>query len=473
MTSPDEQLFRQALNLRGTEGFPFRELDAVSLEDFRWPTDVHKALAAEEQDEAQAQAQAKRDLWVYGLNLALTVGEVGKTSAEWATYDGGSLNTFLDQVGELMAVGAASLGLWQTAKGTAGYVAWWAMVMGSAVSVVTVFESMAGFGAPDQGSGFSAGERKLKALERTLDGLDPDAGQWSGDAANMYSTRNGVLKGLADQMAVLDQQMADLVKVQAGQADTIRRGLAGTKLALEAGILVTAGIVAAAAADPTGAMARALGWVMMGVGGAAFVSAAGLGITGLVQGAENASTAKGIAEKYGEVVSKAAPASSSAPDPVSPVAPAPAPASAAAPVKSAAAPAFAPALAPSAATGAPVSAAPTSAADPTPTPAAAAMPTLGQIAQTVGIATQLEAGLAQASTQGMQSVQQFASMAVQAGRRAPAGPVLAGAAQGTDKDAADHEVPPGGAISGETGTGRAPVDAGGPAPATDQQERLA
>jgi hypothetical protein len=161
MSSPWDNIIEPP---RGSEGFRFRNLTEISVADAeaKFPTEVRGMLSAEEDAllREEAEQASKPDYWVYGINLALAVGEVGKTSAEWATYDGGSLNTFLDQVGELMAVGAASLGLWQTARGTSAYVAMWAMVMGSAVSVVTVFQSMAGFGAPDQGSGFSAGEGK-------------------------------------------------------------------------------------------------------------------------------------------------------------------------------------------------------------------------------------------------------------------------------------------------------------------------
>jgi hypothetical protein len=439
----------------------------------------------EDELEGPSKSASKGDLWVFGLTLTATLGEAGKNIAEWTTYDGGGRANFLDNVGELPVAVALSLALWNTAKGTGGYVTMWTFLMGSAVSIVTVIESMAGFGAPDQGTGFTNGTRKLKALERTLQGVDPDPSQWAGDAASVYGTRNSVLKDLADQMAILDQQMADLVKIQAQQADTVRQGMAGTKLALEVGIVIVAGLLPWAVADPTQAAAQVLGKVIMIVGGIAFLTASGLGITGLIQGAQNASAAAGVANSYGDVVSKSAPPSAPAPNPVTPVGPAPSPVSPAPSPVSPAAPAPAPSpgspSSPVSPRRPPVSpAAPAAAASSDPAPAAASPTTLESLASAMGLAMQAEPGMAQAASQGMQSVQQFAQMAAQAGKHrdpAPAsGPAPAGMGQDGASDTSDASGDPdraAGATGGVAGAGRAPVDSAAPAATgtAEQSER--
>ena len=86
----------------------------------------------------------------------------------------------------------------------------------------------------------------------------------------------------------------------------------------------------------------------------------------------------------------------------------------------------------------------------------------------VGVASQIEAGLAQATTQGMQSIQQFAGMAAQAARHS-AGPVLADSVH--DDDHADGDKTAA-AAEGTPGAGRAPVDTGEPAASEAQPERL-
>lgn len=340
------------------------------------------------------------------------------------------------------------------------------------VALVQVLESLNGIGRPDTGQSFASGASGFDAVKSFLGSADPDPSRWSGPAAQAYAVLNADQKSLAARVAELDCAIAVLVQNQADDIEKVRIGLTSVKATLVALAIIMPGLIAATRSPATKLLAIK---IVAGIMIPGLTAALGLMVFAVLAGQSGAKSAQGTIAAYAEVAAAAAALSKPSGQPPMPAKSA-APASAAAPVGSSAAPASAPAPASSAATGAAVSAAPTFAADPTPAPAATTMPTLGQIAQTVGIATQLEAGLAQASTQGMQSVQQFASMAAQAGRRAPAapaGPSIAGAVQKADKDAADHEVPPEGATSGEAGTGRAPVDAGGPAPATEQQFKLA
>ena len=370
---------------------------------------------------------SKRDLWVWSCMGLVTVADVVKTICSQTSDHGGNVSNLVGNVGQLELAATAALGIYQTMRNTQSAWTMWALALSAVAGVVAACESLGdfGFGSPDRGTGFSAGATSLGFVVSELDGADPQDSLWSGDAANQYKARNKDQKDLLNRLADLDRAMVTIVQRQAGQAEQVRQGMAGTKTVLATGAAVCAGMAAFAAADPTKAADMRL-LKMVGIFGALpMMTCAGLAVTGIVQGAQNGADAQGVTVGYDTVADEAS--ARAAASPLPPL-PAPAPVTPAVPVTPASpsAPVFGPVPA--------ADSAPALAADPAPgapAPAAAgASSTLGQVGTAVGMALQMEPALAQAAAQGMQSVQQFAQMPAQARRSDRPAPEPGGLGEG-------------------------------------------
>ncbi|WAC93299.1 EspA/EspE family type VII secretion system effector [Mycobacterium sp. Aquia_213] len=83
-----------------------------------------------------------------------------------------------------------------------------------ALTVVDIVELMTGFGPPCDGADFTAGSQQLTEISEQLKTALPDDG-WQGDASDAYSQQVAALRTLAQAMAELDLQAADITKNQA------------------------------------------------------------------------------------------------------------------------------------------------------------------------------------------------------------------------------------------------------------------
>lgn len=82
------------------------------------------------------------------------------------------------------------------------------------LTVVDVVELMTGFGPPCDGGDFAAGSQQLIEISDQLMSALPDD-DWQGDASQAYAQRVTALRTLAQGMAELDRQLADITKNQA------------------------------------------------------------------------------------------------------------------------------------------------------------------------------------------------------------------------------------------------------------------
>jgi len=431
---------------------------------------------------------SKGDLFVYGSTLLMTVADVAKSICSWTSNDGGDVANFVSNIGDLEILVATGLTLYQMSSANPySVLVAWAQRLSLAAAVATVAEHLGGFGQPDHGTGFTRGAGNLEMVKTTLDDADPVPENWSGDAAKKYAALNAEQKAFIDGvigMIGCDQEMAKAVAAQAGHAELVRTGIAGAKTVLATAAVICSAWAGIAAVPGPEQPARLVTFnrTVNYLTGTVLVIAGSFGITGIVLGAEDAKEAAKWRKKYGEVKDQAAkmlkapaPASASKPAPAPASNPVPAPASGPVPASvsdpapapaagSAAAPASDPAPAPAAADPIPV--------PPAPAPAAT---TFDSLVSAMGMAMQAEPGMAQAATQGMQSVQQFASMASQSGRRAgDAGRPVAADDSGEANGEGGVQAGAAGEVSG---AGRAPVDSAAPAseaaPTGIPNERLA
>jgi hypothetical protein len=183
-----------------------------------------------------------RDLWVWGCTGLVSVADVVKTVCSQTSDHGGDVSSLVGNVGQLELAVAAALGIYQTMKGTNSAWTMHALALSAAAGAVAGCEALGdfGFGSPDRGSGFSAGATSLGFAAAELDGADPDAQLWSGDAADKYKASNNDQKDLLERLAKLDRDMVTIVQRQAEQAEQVRRGMAGTKTVLATGAVVCA-----------------------------------------------------------------------------------------------------------------------------------------------------------------------------------------------------------------------------------------
>ncbi|CQD17189.1 putative alanine and glycine rich protein [Mycobacterium lentiflavum] len=82
------------------------------------------------------------------------------------------------------------------------------------LTVVDLVELMTGFGPPCDGADFAAGSQQLIEISDQLRSALPDD-DWQGDASQAYAQQVTTLRTLAQEMAELDRQLADITKNQA------------------------------------------------------------------------------------------------------------------------------------------------------------------------------------------------------------------------------------------------------------------
>ncbi|MEE6138070.1 EspA/EspE family type VII secretion system effector [Mycobacterium sp. 050128] len=82
------------------------------------------------------------------------------------------------------------------------------------LTVVDLVELMTGFGPPCDGADFAAGSQQLIEISDQLTSALPDD-DWQGDASQAYAQQVTALRTLAQGMAELDRQLADITKNQA------------------------------------------------------------------------------------------------------------------------------------------------------------------------------------------------------------------------------------------------------------------
>lgn len=100
-----------------------------------------------------------------------------------------------------------------------------------ALNLVEVVELMTGFGPPYEGEDFKAGSSMFTTASDQLNSARPDD-RWQGSASQAYADRDTALRTLAQQIAALDQQMADLIKSEADVVTHIRLSLGLLKIVL-------------------------------------------------------------------------------------------------------------------------------------------------------------------------------------------------------------------------------------------------
>ncbi|MCV7412201.1 hypothetical protein AWC05_13150 [Mycobacterium florentinum] len=162
------------------------------------------------------------------------------------------------------------------------------------LTVVDIVELTTGFGPPCDGADFIAGSQQLTEISERLKAALPDDG-WQGDASDAYSQQVAALRTLAQAMAELDRQAADITKNQAEWVTHMRLAFGilkdllmaafGIELALKLSAPQPAGLALAATFATTVAI--------LGIGAASsFV------VTLLHYSQENASKANDLTSEY-------------------------------------------------------------------------------------------------------------------------------------------------------------------------------
>ncbi|WAC93368.1 EspA/EspE family type VII secretion system effector [Mycobacterium sp. Aquia_213] len=159
------------------------------------------------------------------------------------------------------------------------------------LNLVEVVELMTGFGPPYEGDDFKTGSSMFIRASEQLNSALPDD-RWQGSAAQAYADQDAALQTLAQQVAALDQQLADIIKSEADIVTHIRLSLGLLKIFLcaayrfELALLAVPGGAAAAYSFATGAAATG--------------TVATLGLLGTLSGfqIENASKVDGLTTQY-------------------------------------------------------------------------------------------------------------------------------------------------------------------------------
>ncbi|MBI2696623.1 EspA/EspE family type VII secretion system effector [Mycobacterium nebraskense] len=392
----------------------------------------------------------------------------------------------LDGMGRIRAEGGLK-GKYQLPPGhkgrlkTAGSFILWAL------TIVEILEMTTGFGPPAEGSDLKAGSQQFTSLSGQLKAALPDDG-WQGSASEAYADLDTTLQDLAQTMAGLDLQLADLVENQAEWVTHMRLGFGILKDVLFAAYIIE--LIIRFAPAPLGpAVSQTFALTVSGLGIATAVgflatlctysfenakkadalasqytqAAAGTVQTGSLAQAKVASTGESSVSSFGAVSASMSgmPAVTAAPVPA-----------VAAPVKprdgadDERAPASTQMSAADAGVGA-IADAPTTPDQTTPSTPAAAMPTVAQLSAMSGQTSKLSGQLSQHSqlvNQAMGQIQQLTQMAQQGqGTAVPAEQAT------TDEAALASDVE--GAGMGTDNAQRAPVEFTAGAQAAPQPSR--
>lgn len=98
-----------------------------------------------------------------------------------------------------------------------------ASIILKALIVVEFLQQLAGFGPPYQGDDLKSGATQFAATGQQL-ALASGENQWRGLAAQDYGGLSGGLLTIAQGMAELDHQLAEIIQIQAGLVTRVRLG---------------------------------------------------------------------------------------------------------------------------------------------------------------------------------------------------------------------------------------------------------
>ena len=107
----------------------------------------------------------------------------------------------------------------------------------------TILGYFNGWGPPDEGETFGAGQINFRDIYQILKLAEADPDQWSGGGADKYNAKNQVLRDSVQDLEDADKEISDIVQRQAGQVSQGRVELESTMGSLE-GLLSLIGGVA-------------------------------------------------------------------------------------------------------------------------------------------------------------------------------------------------------------------------------------
>ena len=272
--------------------------DSIASLGARVSEEVSAEYSCSSDDGAQRDPNRSRDVFVYGLTALLACTGVIKDVVEDSKCEIAPGIAVPSAASDLELCLVTCLGYYRLSKVndlsrfSRSIVGMWAMVLAAAGSAASAFEALAGLANPDPGTAFSTGADRFEPAQAALRFADPDPSQWSGAAADLYAARNASQENSVAQMVTWDREMTQLVGKQADQAMTVRAGIVGTKTTLATGALVCGVFAYTAAADMSGAADQILGKLVSVVGGATFLTLAGLAVTAFEQSSQNAGVAR-------------------------------------------------------------------------------------------------------------------------------------------------------------------------------------
>ncbi|WP_156349407.1 MULTISPECIES: EspA/EspE family type VII secretion system effector [unclassified Mycobacterium] len=146
-------------------------------------------------------------------------------------------------------------------------------------SVVGYLELLTGFGPPNEGNDLKAGAELWGALHEQLKSAIPREG-WEGEASDAYAAQVALLRDIAQTMAGLDGQLAEIVANQAEWVTHFRLGF-GILLNLLTAAIAIEVVLRIALAYVPGGPAWAVGWA---IAASSLAMAAALGMLGALTG---------------------------------------------------------------------------------------------------------------------------------------------------------------------------------------------
>ena len=161
-------------------------------------------------------------------------------------------------------------------------------------SVVGYLELLTGFGPPYEGDGLKVGAELWSAFRDELVSAIPDE-DWQGEASDAYAGQVAALQDIAQTLADLDGQLAEIVTNQAEWVTHIRLGF-GILLNLLTAAIAIEVVLRIALATVPGGPAWAMGWA---IAASSLAMAAALGMLGALTGlsVENGKKADRVASE--------------------------------------------------------------------------------------------------------------------------------------------------------------------------------
>jgi EspA/EspE family len=167
------------------------------------------------------------------------------------------------------------------------------------ITIVEILELTTGLGPPDEGGRLKAGSQQFSTLDAQLKSALPD-GSWQGLASEAYAGLDTVLQNLAQTMAGLDLQLADVVENQAEWVTHMRLGFGILKDVLLVAFLTE--VTMTLLPSPAGPVpARIFGLTVSGLG---IAIATGFLATLCTFSFENAKKADALASEYSQAAAR-------------------------------------------------------------------------------------------------------------------------------------------------------------------------